>query len=77
MIAEILSRYYPQEIQMHSFDNGCNIATKQDNWTQLQKFFNKIEFEFTETDMDNIIQCTPDSARIIVTKIYELTTNKK
>ena len=32
LIAEVFSRYFPQEIQMHSFDNAESYAKKKDNW---------------------------------------------
>jgi len=37
LIAEIFSWYYPQEIQMHSFDNGTSIETKIGNWSIIKR----------------------------------------
>lgn len=39
LFAEILSRYFPGEVQMHSFENVNSIANKQRNWQLLEKFF--------------------------------------
>ena len=32
LIAEIFSRCFPQDIQMHSFENAENYKKKKDNW---------------------------------------------
>ena len=37
LIAEIFSWYYPQDIQMHSFDNGASTETKMGNWSIIQR----------------------------------------
>lgn len=79
MFAEILSRYYPHDIEMHSFDNGSNNNTKKDNWNQLKRFFNKIDFEFTDQEINNIIKCDPksDSVKSLINRLYQAITNKK
>lgn len=38
LVAEILSRYFPKEVEMHSFDTGISIVKKRDNWALLDKF---------------------------------------
>jgi hypothetical protein len=38
LVAEILSRYFPKEVEMHSFDTGISLVKKRDNWALLDKF---------------------------------------
>lgn len=39
LVAEILSRYFPHKISMHSFDNSNNQERRKNNWQQLELFF--------------------------------------
>ena len=39
VIAEILSRYFPKDIDMHSFENVCSLTLKECNWHLLLKLF--------------------------------------
>lgn len=39
LFAEILSRYYPADIQMHSFENVTSIERKKANWVVLERLF--------------------------------------
>ncbi|KAJ1463166.1 hypothetical protein M885DRAFT_430102, partial [Pelagophyceae sp. CCMP2097] len=45
LVAEIYSRYYDKDVQMHSFDNGVALRIKKDNWGQLLKFFRRVGLE--------------------------------
>lgn len=39
LFAEILSRYYPADIQMHSFENVTSLERKKANWVVLERVF--------------------------------------
>jgi len=35
LVAEVFSWYFPQDIQMHSYNNGKSLDSKQRNWNLL------------------------------------------
>jgi len=55
LIAEVFSRYFPSDIQMHSFDNAENFSKKKDNWKQLQLFFEKRKIPIVLKNIDSLI----------------------
>ena len=39
LLAEVLARYYPSDIEMHSFENVASTELKRANWAVLCKLF--------------------------------------
>jgi hypothetical protein len=78
LVAEILSRYYAKEIQMHSYDNGIGAKTKKDNWAQLMKVFRKIGLNdlTNENEMHLITTAEEGAAVVFVAKLYEVLTQR-
>lgn len=64
LFAEILSRYYPSDIAMHSYDNVASVERKRKNWALLGRFFKVSDqqpsFHFDEMP-DRVLttQCKP------------------
>ncbi|KAM3938064.1 spermatogenesis-associated protein 4 [Leptodactylus fuscus] len=77
IIAEIFYWYYPDDIQMHSFDNGTSLNTKLGNWSQLEKFFIKRKLNITKELIDGTIHCKPGAAEILLQEIYVMLTNRR
>jgi len=79
LVAEIFSRYYAKEIQMHSYDNGNALAAKRDNWNQLLKIFRKIGMPqlLSEEEADLILRGEDNHAVLFISKIYEVLTQRK
>eukprot|EP00128_Syssomonas_multiformis_P000795 Colp12_sorted_trinity150504_noHs@27870 len=77
LIAEMFSRYYPNEVDMRTFDNGTALARKLDNWDQLKKFFAKHSFSVAPELIDGIIHCKPGVAQPLLNTIFKFLTNRK
>jgi len=77
LVAEIFSWYFPQEIEMHSYDNGTSLPSRQGNWSQLQRFFQRHEFDIPKEVIEGTIHCKPNAAALLMEKIYTLLTNRK
>ena len=76
LIAEIFSRYFPTDIQMHSFDNAENYKKKKDNWQQLQIFFEKRKIPIVINNIDALILNENDTTLEFVKQIYTLLTER-
>ncbi|CAJ0947444.1 unnamed protein product [Ranitomeya imitator] len=74
--AEIFSWYYPDDIQMHSFENGTSLPAKLGNWSLLEKFFMKKKLNVSKELIDGTIHCKPGAAEILVQEIYVMLTHR-
>jgi hypothetical protein len=77
LIAEIFSRYFPQDIQMHSFENAENFNKKKDNWNQLQVFFERRKIPIVLKNTDSLILNENDVTLEFVRQIYTLLTERQ
>jgi len=76
LIAEIFSRYFPADIQMHSFDYGDNIHKKRDNWKLLMQFFKRRGLPIIIKDVDSLINNENNSTIEFVKQVYTLLTER-
>ena len=77
LIAEIFSRYFPYEVQMHSYDNGISLVKKLANWELLEKFFQRKRVPIGRDMIDRVIHCKGDAALPLLETVYTCLTSKK
>ena len=82
LVAEICSRYYVADVEMHSYDNGQSLQRKLDNWAQLNKFFKKLRgrtgFELDKTLIDDVVHCkNVESPTLLIAAIYRELTGRE
>lgn len=76
LIAEIFSRYFPADIQMHSFEYQENYKQKKNNWEQLKLFFKKRGLPIIIKNTDALILNENDSTIEFVKQVYTLLTER-
>ena len=82
LVAEVFSRYYDKDVQMHSFCNGQSLDNKRDNWEQLMRFFAKRGIkpageDVAQATVNDIIQAKPGAINDFLCKVYALLTGRK
>merc|ERR1711988_810400 len=76
LVAEIFSRYYQYDIQLHSYDNGSSLKKKLDNWHLLEKFFKKRGINISRDQMDSCIHNKDGAALEMIEYIYSALTSR-
>ncbi|XP_044061877.1 spermatogenesis-associated protein 4 [Siniperca chuatsi] len=76
LVAEIFSRYYPQDFPVHSYDKGTSLSAKQSNWRQIEKSLQKQNLHFMKEVIDGTIHCKPGAAELLVQEVYSILTNR-
>ncbi|KAI8925505.1 hypothetical protein BC831DRAFT_401125 [Entophlyctis helioformis] len=76
LLAEILSKYYPADVQMHAFDTGTGTGAKKNNWGMLERIFTKYSIPVSKEICTNVAACNPKSANILLSIIYWHLNNK-
>lgn len=74
--AEILSCYYPSEIQMFSFNNGQSLQSKMLNWSILKKFVVTKNINIPIELIDACMHCKEGAAILLVEQMYQCLTNR-
>lgn len=71
-MAEIFNRYYPDDIEMYSIDNGKALDKRKNNWEFLQRFFNKRNIPFKYADYDGVMHKAPKAGYEFLKRLYTL-----
>ncbi|KAJ3094518.1 spermatogenesis-associated protein 4 [Phlyctochytrium planicorne] len=76
LIAEILSRYYPETVQMHAYDTGSGPAAKKNNWELLERAFVKLGIPVPR-DYAGDVASMKNEAGALVLSIIHVHVNRK
>ena len=70
LVAEILSRYYPSEVAMHSFDNSVSLERKRSNWKLLSKLLHKKGIPIDNNMIELVVTVEGDAAAEALQILY-------
>eukprot|EP00198_Chlamydomonas_reinhardtii_P009932 XP_001699269.1 predicted protein [Chlamydomonas reinhardtii] len=70
LYAEILSRYYPQDIAMHSFENVASMERKKSNWALLEKVIKRKRIPIDRGQIEAVIAADGDAAVEVLQAIF-------
>ena len=74
--AEILSRYYPKELEMYQFDNSFKLNHKLNNWEHLNKFLKKKDIALAPNEYEPVMHCAPNASYTLLKKFYTMLTGR-
>lgn len=77
VIAEILSRYFPGDIMISSFQNSASMQYRRDNWEQLTRICRKHDVPLPDKLVEATLQGAHGSANTLLEGLYEKFTGKK
>ncbi|KAI6657485.1 Spermatogenesis-associated protein 4 [Oopsacas minuta] len=77
LVAEIFSWYYPNEIVLHSYNNGTSLQSKLGNWSQLERFFLKKKIAVPKELIEGTVHSKPGAANALIICVYSLLTNRR
>lgn len=77
LIAELLSRYFPKDINMRTYENGLSSHFRNDNWMQIQDACRKHGFQLPGELVSGVMREQHGSAVQLLELLYEHLTGKK
>ena len=75
-MAEVVKNYIPHLVELHNYSAAHSVSQKSYNWNTLnQKVFKKIGFTLTKKDIDDAVNCVPDTIerilKVLQTHVYQ------
>jgi hypothetical protein len=67
LVAEIVKTFVPHIVELHNYSAAHSLSQKTYNWNTLnQKLFKKLGFTLTKKDMEDAVNCVPDTIERIL-----------
>ncbi|KAJ3191715.1 hypothetical protein HK101_007487 [Irineochytrium annulatum] len=70
LVAEILSRFFPDVVHMHAYDTGTGTAAKKNNWDLLERAFVRIGIPVPRDYAADVAASKNDAGALVLSIIY-------
>ncbi|GKT35746.1 hypothetical protein ADUPG1_008840, partial [Aduncisulcus paluster] len=77
LLAEIFSRYFPSDVEMHSYVNGASSQIKDLNWGHLKKFLDKKRVGISDTMIEDMKEQKEDAVYPILSTTFTFLTDRR
>ena len=75
-MAEVVKQYIPHLVELHNYSAAHSVSQKTYNWNTLnQKVFKKIGFTLTKKDIEDAVNCVPDTVERILKVLKSAVSN--
>lgn len=71
LMAEVLSRYFPNDVSMHSFENVNSTPKKRSNWHLVSRFLATRGLSVSQQQLDDVMAQEEGAIDDLITLIYE------
>ncbi|CAG9316559.1 unnamed protein product [Blepharisma stoltei] len=72
MMAEVIKHFYPKLVEIHNYPQAHSVQQKVTNWNTLNvKVFRKMGFQIARTDIDNIVNCNPETIERVLKVVQD------
>jgi CH-like domain in sperm protein len=76
-VAELLSKFYPKEFNMRTYENGLSAHFRNDNWTQIQGACQRHGFQLPSEIVSAVMLEKHGAAVELLELLYEQLSGKK
>ena len=67
LVAEIIKHFVPHLVELHNYPSAHSVSQKTYNWNTLnQKLFKKLGFTLSKRDLEDAVNCVPDTIERIL-----------
>ena len=66
-----MSKHFPADVHMHSFDTGLSAKRKAENWKLLSKAFRKRRIPLEAAEVEAVMAGQEGAAVAVVRRIFE------